>query len=545
VSSGPAGISFRAALANLSEKANAESDTKGDGSQTNSDSSAASRIVIKQEKVQSSASGGDAGVHKTATPPPATVLVANGKNWYTTRSLTGVQIASTPATLPSMTPATAPPLNSTRQTKADNSTSGGGPQTHSDAVLTTATVPPTGQPVDWTADQSSQPTNGSRPSDGSTGTLAQSFDITAPSAAQDVPQQLPLIQSVAGPAERNASAVDTAERNANTVKQLNSAQPSDEGVAAEDQGAAPTIPRETPQAAAGIAVPVNGENFKAQAGLSAATALASHGDWIQPAGKLAAKATNDTAGAKNPDLGSTTEPGKNKASDAVVAGSNGASHGAQSSSQSNTHSQTDPSQGAAVAPKVMDSGTSQAQAALLHVGSHEAAMPLRGGGGVENASHQTLQQGEPASNELDGGDAVASSGINAAKLIHTMGQTEMSVGMRSSEFGNISIRTSVSQQQMLAQISLDHGDLSQALSSHVSSLQSKLENESGLHTLIEVNRQGAFSSSDSGNSAQREQQEFIRSARTANAAVAAEPETGLPPVTMASASNGLRLDIRA
>ena len=198
-----------------------------------------------------------------------------------------------------------------------------------------------------------------------------------------------------------------------------------------------------------------------------------------------------------------------------------------------------------VPAKAMDSGTSQAQAALMQGASHEAATPPRSGGSVEDLSRQILQRGEPASNELEGGGAVASSGINAAKLIQTMGQTEMSVGMRSSEFGNISIRTSVSQQQMLAQISLDHGDLSQALSTHVSSLQTKLENEYGLHTLIEVNHQGALSSNDSGNSAQREQQEFVRSARTASAAVAAEPETGFGTVAQISASDGSRLDIRA
>jgi hypothetical protein len=602
----PTGITFRAALANLSEKANAESDILGDGSQTNSESGAASRSLIKQEKEQPSSIGCNAGDRTTATPPladpttawvvgkskgqtnnnrpinsdtgvrtsatvlPTTVVVANGKTWHTARTMTGVRIASTPATAPSSTPASvapagllgipmqAAPLNLSSQANDESGPMTGSSQTHSDAgaasrivrlqepaqpssngsdvgALTTATVPPTGQPVGWAADQSSQPTNGNRPNDGSTGTLAQSFHVSASSAAQDVPQPIPISQSVTEPAERNAT----------TVKQLNPAQPFDEGVAGEDQGAAPATPSGKSQAGAYIPVPVNGENFKAPAGLPAAAALPSHGDWIQSAGKVAPKVANDAAGAKNPDLGSTTEPGKSKAVEAGSAVSVGPSHEAQNSGQSTQHSQTDPSQGAAIAAKVVDSGTSQAQVALMHGASHEAATPLRSGGGVEDASRQTLQRGEPAANELDSGDAVASSGINAAKLMQTMGQTEMTVGMRSSEFGNISIRTSVSQQQMLTQISLDHGELSQALASHVSSVQTKLENESGLHTLIEVNPQGALSSDDSGNPAQREQQEFVRSARTANAALAAEPETGLPPAALASASDGVRLDIRA
>ena len=39
----------------------------------------------------------------------------------------------------------------------------------------------------------------------------------------------------------------------------------------------------------------------------------------------------------------------------------------------------------------------------------------------------------------------------------------MRVGMHSTEFGDISIRTTLSQQQMLAQISLDHSDLGPTL----------------------------------------------------------------------------------
>lgn len=536
VSINPTGITFRAALANLSKKANAESDIMGDGSQTNSDSDAASRILIKQEKVQSSSIGCEAGARTTAAALPATVVVANGRTWHTTRTMTGVRIASTPATVPSSTPATVTPVTSSKQTKTDKDTLGGGSQTHSDAgALTTATVPPTDQPASWAADRPSGQDNGSRLSDGSSGTLAQTSDGSTLTAAHGVTQQLPLFQSVAEPAEWNAT----------NVKQLNPSQPSNEGVAGADQGAVPTTPSGTPQAGAGIAAQIAGEYFTVPMELPVAAALPVNGDWSQHVGKATAKATNSTAGAKNPDLGSTTEPGKSKAADAGSTGSDGSSHGAQNSGQSTQHSQTDSSQGAAVTAKVMDSGTSQAQATVLHGASHEAATPLRSGGGVVDLSRQSLQRGEPASNELESGDAMASSGINAAKLIQTMSQTEMSVGMRSSEFGNISIRTSVSQQQMLAQISLDHGELSQALSSHVSSLQTKLENVSGLHTLIEVNHQGALSSGDSGNPAQREQKEFVRSARTANAAVAAEPEAALAPGALGSVNDGVRLDIRA
>lgn len=535
VSISPTGITFRAALANLSEKANAESNTKENGAESDSGAGATDRMASKQEKAQSSASDCDAGIRTTTTALPATVVVANGRTWHTTRTMTGVRIASTPANAPASTAATASPLNSTKQTKADNDTSRGGSGTHSNSdALTTVPVPPADQPTVWAANRSSGQDKVNRPSDEPTGTVSPSLDVPASTPAHELPHPLPLVQSVAEPAERNATA----------VKQLNSVPPSDGMVAGEGQESAPTIPSGMPQSVDGMAAQVAGENFIVPMELPMVAAFPSHGDWSQPAVKVAPKANNDAAGAKNPDLGSTAEPGKSKAVDALGTGSDGPSHATQNSGQSTQHSQADPSQGAAVPAKVMDSGTSQAQAALMGA-SHEAAMPLRSGGGVEDVSPQILQRGEPASNELESGNAATTSGINAAHLIKTMSQTEMSVGMRSSEFGNISIRTSVSQQQMLAQISLDHSELSQALSSHVSSVQTKLGNESGLHTLIEVNHQGSLSSGDSGNPAQREQQEFVRSARTASVAVAAEPEAGLGPGALDSVNDGVRLDIRA
>jgi hypothetical protein len=108
-------------------------------------------------------------------------------------------------------------------------------------------------------------------------------------------------------------------------------------------------------------------------------------------------------------------------------------------------------------------------------------------------------------------DAVPASGINSAKLVQTMGETEMRVGMHSVEFGDISIRTSLSQQQMVTQISLDHNDLSQAISSHLSTVQAKLGEEYGLHASIEINNQGTPLSGGQGNSQPRGRQQPGRS----------------------------------
>ncbi len=78
--------------------------------------------------------------------------------------------------------------------------------------------------------------------------------------------------------------------------------------------------------------------------------------------------------------------------------------------------------------------------------------------------------------------------------------------MHSSEFGDISIRTSVAQQQMQTQISVDHGELGNALSAHIPNMQTKLGSEYGLHATIEVNQSGASFSSDGDRSQQHQQQ---------------------------------------
>jgi hypothetical protein len=126
-----------------------------------------------------------------------------------------------------------------------------------------------------------------------------------------------------------------------------------------------------------------------------------------------------------------------------------------------------------------------------------------------------------------------------------MNGTEMRVGLRSTEFGDISIRTSVSQQQMLAQISLDHSDLSSALSAHVSSAQTKLGQESGLQTVIEIHNQGSTLSGGSEHSSQGEQRAFASSARHESDANHVDIEKGSNPGMLVTTGNGHSLDIQA
>jgi hypothetical protein len=140
---------------------------------------------------------------------------------------------------------------------------------------------------------------------------------------------------------------------------------------------------------------------------------------------------------------------------------------------------------------------------------------------------------------------MAASGISAAKLMQTISESEMRLGLSSSGFGDISIRTSVSNHQLLAQISLDHTELSQAISAHVSSLQSKLGDEYGLRASIEINNFASPHSGEQGHSSQKEKGAAAGISSAAEAVVPGGEVNGLNPEVFVSAANGTRLDIRA
>lgn len=81
--------------------------------------------------------------------------------------------------------------------------------------------------------------------------------------------------------------------------------------------------------------------------------------------------------------------------------------------------------------------------------------------------------------------------INTAKLIQAMGQSEMRVGVRTNEFGNISIKTSATRDLISAQISLDHGELARTIATHLPEMQAKLGGSQGMEVRIDMSREGS------------------------------------------------------
>ncbi len=88
--------------------------------------------------------------------------------------------------------------------------------------------------------------------------------------------------------------------------------------------------------------------------------------------------------------------------------------------------------------------------------------------------------------------------FHAAQLVEKVSQSELRLGMRTGEFGNIEIRTSFDHQQVKAEISSERGELGRALSAELPGLEQRMrEQDVPLATVVvhDANT-GAASSSD-------------------------------------------------
>jgi hypothetical protein len=408
----------------------------------------------------------------------------------------------------------------------------------SDESAANVPVPPTDQKPTPVQDSLGGQASADGPGDGSATPVVA--DLQFLNASPDLSRQI-AAQAVAGGAEPEPTTVIQPNVTPNADKDA-------DGIAQADAQTAATAAAAAAPIGASVVTPAAGETFKSQIELPIAAISASRADAVQSTGKTLQKNAVDAAGSKNSDLTNATDAGKAssnkaKAADAVGALAAASSHSAQSDGQSMQHSQPDASQVAPVVMQKVVDGT--AQAVPMHAAIHVATSAPGTLGGLQDGTYPGVDRGDTGSSPLDGDEATATSGINASKLIQTLSETEMRVGMHSAEFGNISIRTSVSQQQILAQISLDHGVLSQAISGHLSSLQAKLGNDYGLQTLIQMNYQGASTSGEQGSSSHREQRASASPVRGESAAVPAELDVGMSLGALASAGDGYRLDIRA
>jgi hypothetical protein len=216
----------------------------------------------------------------------------------------------------------------------------------------------------------------------------------------------------------------------------------------------------------------------------------------------------------------------------------------QASGQPGQHAPTDGTQTIAVTAKDSAPVAAQDNALAVHAASQQsAATHAVSSGATAGAGNGTREAASLHAAESSAPEQTVTQSINTARVIQSMSESEMRVGMHSSEFGDISIRTSVSQQQLMTQISVAHSDLGTAISAHIPSMQEKFSNDFGLHASIEVSHGGADLAGERQQPSQQDQRTFVRSAG-AGTAMTAENEVFALRAPLA-ASDGVRLDIRA
>lgn len=218
--------------------------------------------------------------------------------------------------------------------------------------------------------------------------------------------------------------------------------------------------------------------------------------------------------------------------------------GVQASGQSSQHFQEDVPQAIAIGGKLAEGCTTQLIACADYSSQSPTGQSRSVPGSADSAPFSAQESKNLSSDHSDGGTTAGTSGINTARLVQSISETAMRLGMHSAEFGDIAIRTSVSQQQLQAQISVDHSELGNAISAHIPLLQTKLGNDLGLNTSIEVNQAGEFFPGGQGQSSQQNQTPIGHSASAESVAPVAETDT-LPIPAMPPSASDDRLDIRA
>lgn len=133
--------------------------------------------------------------------------------------------------------------------------------------------------------------------------------------------------------------------------------------------------------------------------------------------------------------------------------------------------------------------------------------------------------------------SVAPSGIQAAKLVERMGQSELRVGIHAGEFGNVDIRTSMSHSNFTAQISVERGELGRVLAAELPSLHSRLSDQRLPVAEITVLNQ---SGNGSGNAHHGQSQ---NQAAAPYSPFSPEVETAVMPLMGADAIESGRLDV--
>ena len=129
--------------------------------------------------------------------------------------------------------------------------------------------------------------------------------------------------------------------------------------------------------------------------------------------------------------------------------------------------------------------------------------------------------------------------VHSTSLLNELGRSEMKVGMRVGDFGNVEIRTQMHDQQLKAEISVEHRDLGHILTNDLPALQQKLQQSDFSLASLTVRHEGAPAGGFQGDS--RSPQQFYSTPQGGGIA-AGHIESILSPEEVREGSSGL--DIR-
>jgi hypothetical protein len=110
--------------------------------------------------------------------------------------------------------------------------------------------------------------------------------------------------------------------------------------------------------------------------------------------------------------------------------------------------------------------------------------------GIAAGSDRSAQMPDNLSAAAEPASAAAAA-VNTARLIQRAGDAEIRVGMRSSDFGNVSISTVTTRNSISAQIAVDHGELAKAIAAHLPEVQARLGENQPLEMRVSTSHQAA------------------------------------------------------
>jgi flagellar hook-length control protein FliK len=129
-------------------------------------------------------------------------------------------------------------------------------------------------------------------------------------------------------------------------------------------------------------------------------------------------------------------------------------------------------------------------------------------------------------------------GVNTAKLVQGLTQSELRVGLQTRDFGNIDIRTSASHHEFSAQISVEHSEVARTLTTELPSLYARLNEQQVPVSNIHIHSQSLSTSSGLD---QRSQHSSPQPQSSGAVRQQLEPTLPVIPEVFSSAD---RLDIR-